>query len=66
MFRFVIILLLVSATVSLDVEGLPKRKLKVFVDSPSLGYSHMQFQGRLADLLTEAGHTVVSDQSSLR
>lgn len=43
-------------------EGRPAlgQPLKVFVNSPSIGYSHMQFQGRLADLLVEAGHTVVS------
>ncbi|KAH7693770.1 Protein UGT-45, partial [Aphelenchoides avenae] len=35
-----------------------KLKLKVLVYSPSLGYSHMQFQGTLADLLVEAGHEV--------
>ncbi|KAH7718386.1 CRE-UGT-15 protein [Aphelenchoides avenae] len=35
-----------------------KRQLKVLVYSPSLGYSHMQFQGTLADLLVDAGHEV--------
>jgi len=34
------------------------RKLKVLVFSPTLGWSHMQYQGRLADLLTNAGHEV--------
>lgn len=39
-----------------------KRKLKVLVYSPSIGYSHMQYQGKLADLLVEAGHEVVRTQ----
>lgn len=34
------------------------RKLKVLVNSPAIGYSHTQYQGRLADLLTDAGHEV--------
>lgn len=37
-----------------------KRQLKILVYSPSIGFSHMQFQGKLADLLVEAGHEVVS------
>ncbi|CAD5211777.1 unnamed protein product [Bursaphelenchus okinawaensis] len=39
-------------------EDASHTKLKIFVDSPSIGYSHMQFQGRLADLLVERGHQV--------
>ena len=34
------------------------RKLKVLVNSPTFGWSHNQFQGRLADVLIEAGHEV--------
>ncbi|KAH7718652.1 Protein UGT-49 [Aphelenchoides avenae] len=34
------------------------RKLKVLVNNPTLGYSHVQFQGRLADALVDAGHEV--------
>lgn len=37
-----------------------KRTLKVLVTAPSMGYSHMAFQGRLADLLVDADHEVVS------
>lgn len=37
-----------------------KRKLKVLVNSPNVGYSHLQFQGRLADALVNVGHEVVS------
>lgn len=35
------------------------KRLKVLVSNPTNGWSHMQFHGRLADLLTEAGHEVV-------
>ncbi|KAH7709512.1 CRE-UGT-49 protein [Aphelenchoides avenae] len=35
-----------------------KRRLKILVHSYSGGYSHLAFQGRLADLLVEAGHEV--------
>ncbi|KAH7706925.1 CRE-UGT-49 protein [Aphelenchoides avenae] len=35
-----------------------KRSLKVLLYSPSIGYSHLQFHGRLADLLVDAGHEV--------
>ncbi|KAI6238015.1 Glucuronosyltransferase [Aphelenchoides fujianensis] len=35
-----------------------KRKLKILINSPAFGYSHLAFQGRLADLLVEAGHEV--------
>ncbi|KAI1695879.1 UDP-glucoronosyl and UDP-glucosyl transferase domain-containing protein [Ditylenchus destructor] len=35
-----------------------KRKLKILVNNPHFGWSHVQFQGRLADLLVEAGHEV--------
>lgn len=34
--------------------------LKAVVFTISLGYSHVQFDGRLADLLVDAGHEVVS------
>lgn len=50
---FFLVLILILPTES-------KRKLKVLVYSPNVGYSHMQFQGTLADLLVEAGHEVVS------
>lgn len=36
----------------------PFRKLKILVMSPAIGFSHMQFTGQLADLLTDAGHEV--------
>lgn len=35
-----------------------QRKLKVLVISPEIAFSHMQFTGRLADLLSDAGHEV--------
>lgn len=41
------------------------RKLKILVHSYSGGFSHLAFQGRLADLLVEAGHEVVSVHNAL-
>ncbi|KAI1697584.1 UDP-glucoronosyl and UDP-glucosyl transferase domain-containing protein [Ditylenchus destructor] len=35
-----------------------KRKLKILVNNPAWGWSHVQFNGRLVDLLVEAGHEV--------
>ncbi|KAI6221530.1 putative UDP-glucuronosyltransferase ugt-48 [Aphelenchoides besseyi] len=35
-----------------------KRRLKIAINSPAFGVSHLNFQGRLADLLVEAGHEV--------
>uniref|UniRef100_A0A914E924 Uncharacterized protein n=1 Tax=Acrobeloides nanus TaxID=290746 RepID=A0A914E924_9BILA len=35
-----------------------RRKLKILINSPNVGYSHLQFQGKLADTLVEAGHDV--------
>ncbi|KAI1696662.1 CRE-UGT-15 protein [Ditylenchus destructor] len=43
---------------SLFVATNGKRKLKILVNNPAWGWSHVQFQGRLADLLVEAGHEV--------
>lgn len=37
-----------------------KRKLKILVHDYSLGFSHSQFLGAIADTLEEAGHEVVS------
>lgn len=54
---FTIFLLLIVGLAFGSKDG----KLRVLVNSPSLGYSHMQFQGKLADLLIElGGHSVVS------
>lgn len=39
-----------------------KRRLKVLVSVPGLGYSHLALPGRLADLLVDAGHEVVSEE----
>uniref|UniRef100_A0A915DJW0 glucuronosyltransferase n=1 Tax=Ditylenchus dipsaci TaxID=166011 RepID=A0A915DJW0_9BILA len=39
-------------------RDVPKRKLKVLVDNPAMAFSHIQFVGRLADVLVEAGHEV--------
>ncbi|KAI1703578.1 UDP-glucoronosyl and UDP-glucosyl transferase domain-containing protein [Ditylenchus destructor] len=41
-----------------SADGVPKRKLKILIDNPAMAFSHMQFQGRLADVLAEAGHEV--------
>jgi hypothetical protein len=35
------------------------KKLKILVNSPNAWFSHAQFQGKLADVLAEAGHEVV-------
>lgn len=32
----------------------PARRLKVLVNNPAIAYSHVQYQGRLADLLSES------------
>lgn len=37
-----------------------KKRLKILVSAPGVSYSHLQFQGTLADLLVDAGHEVVS------
>uniref|UniRef100_A0A915DNA3 UDP-glucuronosyltransferase n=1 Tax=Ditylenchus dipsaci TaxID=166011 RepID=A0A915DNA3_9BILA len=39
-------------------EHTTKRKLKILLDNPSVAYSHIQFVGKLADVLVEAGHDV--------
>ncbi|CAD5216047.1 unnamed protein product [Bursaphelenchus xylophilus] len=57
------LLLVALTTVSGDrfednTGQIKNKRLKIFVDSPSIGYSHMQFQGRLADLLVDRGHLV--------
>lgn len=58
----VLLPLLTLAFLAADV-AFAKRKLKVLVYSSSF-YSHMNFQGRLADLLVEAGQEVVSKRLS--
>uniref|UniRef100_A0AC34FL16 Glucuronosyltransferase n=1 Tax=Panagrolaimus sp. ES5 TaxID=591445 RepID=A0AC34FL16_9BILA len=40
------------------MEGEAKRKLKVLYYIPSLGYSHVQFNGKLAEALIDRGHEV--------
>ncbi|KAI1707505.1 UDP-glucoronosyl and UDP-glucosyl transferase domain-containing protein [Ditylenchus destructor] len=35
-----------------------KKKLKILISSPTIGWSHIQYQGRIADVLVEAGHEV--------
>ncbi len=42
---------------TIELNG--KRKLKILVNSPILGFSHVQFEGKVADALAEAGHEVV-------
>lgn len=39
--------------------SIPKKRLKILVHDPSLGFSHSQFLGAIADTLQEAGHEVV-------
>jgi hypothetical protein len=39
-------------------EYADKRKLKILVNANTLGWSHVQLQSRLADILVEAGHEV--------
>ncbi|KAI6238042.1 putative UDP-glucuronosyltransferase ugt-48 [Aphelenchoides fujianensis] len=59
--RFSFLLLLAAACASAVViseSPKPKQKLRVLVHSPSLGFSHLQFNGKLADLLVDAGHEV--------
>ncbi|KAI6184759.1 Glucuronosyltransferase [Aphelenchoides bicaudatus] len=53
-------LFLLFLIVFVEVQGLELKNepLRILVNSPSLGYSHLQFQGKLADLLVEAGHSV--------
>ncbi|KAI1698350.1 hypothetical protein DdX_17944 [Ditylenchus destructor] len=52
-----VIMSLMCAT---NADDVTKRKLKILIDGPAFAYSDMQFQGRLADVLVEAGHEVVS------
>jgi hypothetical protein len=35
-----------------------KRKLKILINNPQMAYSHIQFLGRMADILVDAGHEV--------
>lgn len=51
------VFIFVLLSLLLDVDG---KKLKILVNSPNLGYSHLQFQGKIADILVEAGHEVVA------
>lgn len=37
-----------------------KKSLNVLMYSPATGRSHLNFMGALADILVDAGHTVVS------
>jgi hypothetical protein len=49
---FINVLILFSSNIS-------AKKLKILVNSPNAWFSHAQFQGKLADVLVEAGHEVV-------
>lgn len=51
-------ILLVLLTLGVLADA--KRRLKILVSVPGVSYSHLQFQGALADLLVDAGHEVVS------
>lgn len=50
-------LFLVLLTLGLLADA--KKRLKILVSVPGVSYSHLQFQGALADLLVDAGHDVV-------
>uniref|UniRef100_A0A915CMW0 Uncharacterized protein n=1 Tax=Ditylenchus dipsaci TaxID=166011 RepID=A0A915CMW0_9BILA len=39
-------------------DTLKAKRLKILISSPTLGYSHMQFQGAIADALAKQGHEV--------
>ncbi|KAL3084226.1 hypothetical protein niasHS_009714 [Heterodera schachtii] len=39
-------------------KSLAKKRLKILVYSPTIGWSHMQFMGSIADTLVGAGHDV--------
>ncbi|KAL3120167.1 hypothetical protein niasHT_008921 [Heterodera trifolii] len=39
-------------------KNLAKKRLKILVYSPTIGWSHMQFMGSIADTLVGAGHDV--------
>ncbi|KAI1718216.1 UDP-glucoronosyl and UDP-glucosyl transferase domain-containing protein [Ditylenchus destructor] len=48
----------ICATLFICVAEADKKRLKILVNSPTVGWSHMQFQSRIADALVEAGHEV--------
>ncbi|KAI6213941.1 Glucuronosyltransferase [Aphelenchoides besseyi] len=50
---FVFILILIP-----KLNGTTQKRLKILVHSPNMGFSHLSFQGHLADLLVEADHEV--------
>ncbi|KAI6186988.1 Glucuronosyltransferase [Aphelenchoides besseyi] len=50
---FVLIFILIP-----ELNGTTKKQLKILVHSPNMGFSHLAFQGKLADLLVEAKHEV--------
>lgn len=54
-FNFITIIADLSITTTND-----KKKLKILIISPSIGWSHSQLQGTIADvLINEGGHEVV-------
>jgi hypothetical protein len=42
-----------------NVQQKEGKRLKVLLFTPSMGWSHNQFLGKIADTLAEAGHEVV-------
>ena len=59
-----VLLALVPAAASGGVEKRSERRpLRVLVNSPTIGYSHLAFHGKLADLLVDSGHHVVSERA---
>lgn len=47
-----------APNVDVPKQLLEKRRLKILIYSPTLGWSHMQFMGAVADTLADAGHEV--------
>lgn len=39
--------------------NISKKRLKILIMNPAIGWSHSQFQGKISDILIEAGHEVV-------
>ena len=51
--------LLINIILILLSTSIFAKKLKILVNSPNAWFSHAQFQGKLADVLVDAGHEVV-------
>jgi hypothetical protein len=58
-FSFIFYFLLPITNSSPTSAAVPKRRLKILIYNPSLGWSHSQFLGAIGDTLEAAGHEVV-------